>query len=95
MCGIIFILSKHNNNVIEYIFNALQLIQNRGYDSMGICYYNNDDNNYDIIKYASNNNNDCYDLLKNEFINNQIYSNIALGHTRWATHGGKTDFGVY
>ena len=92
MCGIIFILSKHNNNVIDFIFNALQLIQNRGYDSMGICYYNNDDNNYDIIKYASNNNNDCYDLLKNEFVNNQIYSNIALGHTRWATHGGKTDY---
>ena len=92
MCGIIFILSKHNNNVIDYIFNALQLIQNRGYDSMGICYYNNSDNKYDIIKYASNNNNDCYDLLKNKFINNQIYSNIALGHTRWATHGGKTDY---
>lgn len=92
MCGIIFILSKHNNNVIDYIFNALELIQNRGYDSMGICYYNNSDNKYDIIKYASNNNNDCYDLLKNKFINNQIYSNIALGHTRWATHGGKTDY---
>tara|TARA_Y100000741_G_scaffold273595_1_gene213681 strand:- start:78 stop:1949 length:1872 start_codon:yes stop_codon:yes gene_type:complete len=92
MCGIVFVLSKNNNNVIDYIFNALQLIQNRGYDSMGICYYNDNDSKYDIIKYASNNNKDCYDLLKREFTNNQIISNIALGHTRWATHGGKTDY---
>ena len=89
MCGIIFILSKNNKNIINDIFNSLQLIQNRGYDSMGICY--NENNEYKIKKYASNNTSDCYDLLKNYFINNNIQSNIGLGHTRWATHGGKTD----
>ena len=89
MCGIIFILSKNNKNIINDIFNSLQLIQNRGYDSMGICY--NQNNEYKIKKYASNNTSDCYDLLKNYFINNNIQSNIGLGHTRWATHGGKTD----
>ena len=38
MCGIIFVLSKKNINIINYILNGLELIQNRGYDSMGICY---------------------------------------------------------
>lgn len=103
MCGITFILSKKNTNVLEYIFNSLELIQNRGYDSMGICYLNNniennkiiENNKYEILKKASTSKEDCFELLKNTFIKKNIESNIfskfALGHTRWATHGGKTD----
>jgi len=95
MCGITFIYSKKNNNTLKHIFNSLELIQNRGYDSMGICYYNQITSNYDIIKKASTSKDDCLSLLKNKFNENdlkdQIHSNFALGHTRWATHGGKTD----
>ena len=95
MCGITFIYSKKNNNALKHIFNSLELIQNRGYDSMGICYYNQITSNYDIIKKASTSKDDCLSLLKNKFNENdlkdQIHSNFALGHTRWATHGGKTD----
>jgi len=95
MCGITFIYSKNNNNVLKHIFNSLELIQNRGYDSMGICYYNQTTSNYDIIKKATTSKDDCLTLLKNKFnendLKNQIHSNFALGHTRWATHGGKTD----
>jgi glucosamine--fructose-6-phosphate aminotransferase (isomerizing) len=62
---------------------------------MGICYYNQITSNYDIIKKASTSKDDCLSLLKNKFNENdlkdQIHSNFALGHTRWATHGGKTD----
>ena len=91
MCGITFILSKNKINIIDSILNSIELIQNRGYDSMGICYYDNSYNNYKIIKYASTNINDCYDKLKETFINNNIKSYVGLGHTRWATHGSKTD----
>lgn len=36
MCGIIFIISKNNKNIIKDLLNSLELIQNRSYDSMGI-----------------------------------------------------------
>ena len=95
MCGITFIYSKTNVNALKHIFNSLELIQNRGYDSMGICYYNQITSNYDIIKKASTSKDDCLTLLKAKFNKNdlkdKIHSKFAVGHTRWATHGGKTD----
>lgn len=101
MCGITFIYSKNTENAVKHIFNSLELIQNRGYDSIGICYYNEIMHKYEIIKKASTPKNDCLDLVQliYETENLQhyqnykqfIFSKIALGHTRWATHGGKTD----
>lgn len=97
MCGITFIYSKTNSNALEHIFNSLELIQNRGYDSMGICYYNQNTSTYDIIKKASTSKDDCLTLLKAKFninkndLKTSIHSKFAVGHTRWATHGGKTD----
>jgi glucosamine--fructose-6-phosphate aminotransferase (isomerizing) len=91
MCGITFIISKNKINIIQNLLNSLELIQNRGYDSMGVCYFDNSTNNYIIEKNASTYNKDCYDLLKNKLLNNNIFSHVGLGHTRWATHGGKTD----
>ena len=40
MCGIVLIISKNDNNVINYLMQSISLIQNRGYDSVGICYKN-------------------------------------------------------
>ena len=95
MCGITFIYSKKNTNALEHIFNSLELIQNRGYDSMGICYMNSNTNKHDILKKASTSKKDCFELLKTIYQKKNQESNIsskfALGHTRWATHGGKTD----
>lgn len=95
MCGITFIYSKKNVNTLKHIFNSLELIQNRGYDSMGICYHNSITNNYTILKKASTLKDDCLSLLKQNFKENdlkdEIHSKFVLGHTRWATHGGKTD----
>jgi glucosamine--fructose-6-phosphate aminotransferase (isomerizing) len=101
MCGITFIYSKKTENALKHIFNSLELIQNRGYDSIGICYYNSSNTKYEIIKKASTAKQDCFELVQFLYETNnleeqvkykqELFSKIALGHTRWATHGGKTD----
>ena len=85
MCGIIAILSKNKLN--DMIYNCLIQLKNRGYDSCGVSSIIN--NNIIINKYASDKIN-SFDKLKDN-MGNHLDSSISIAHTRWATHGGKTD----
>ena len=89
MCGIIGYLGSEDFK--QYVLTGLALIQNRGYDSVGISYIN--DNVIHTYKKASV---DTHDSLKivSEYME-QHESTIAIGHTRWATHGGKTDINAH
>lgn len=91
MCGIIGYLGLVCYK--EFIISGLKLLQNRGYDSVGISCIANGELN--TIKFASKTTCDALDMLETKIMKNEIMSSCAIGHTRWATHGGKTDINAH
>ena len=93
-CGIVGYIGNRDI-AIEVLIQGLEEMQNRGYDSAGVVTYNN--NALKITKYASSpeNPSDSLPKLKSEVLKTHANSNLGLGHTRWATHGGKTDLNAH
>jgi glutamine---fructose-6-phosphate transaminase (isomerizing) len=89
MCGIIGYLGSES--FTESILQGLRLLQNRGYDSVGIGFLHADE--IQVVKYASTNTNNALDTVEAVVYQMPVchLSGTAIGHTRWATHGGKTD----
>ena len=85
MCGIIAYIGF--KDCFKILLDGLKQLQNRGYDSAGICTIDNSKNLF-IKKYASINNKNAIKLL-DEIKPKE--GTIGIGHTRWATHGPKTD----
>jgi glucosamine--fructose-6-phosphate aminotransferase (isomerizing) len=96
MCGIFGILTTlKNQNIYKIIIDGLVQLQNRGYDSSGICILNN--NKFEINKYASTLKESSIDKLLSLNLLNSAELNISLGigHNRWATHGAKNDINAH
>lgn len=89
MCGIFgLVLLESTNNLYELIINGLIQLQNRGYDSAGLCIINQQQ--FEVNKYASINEINAIERLSCVKFES-LDSSIGFGHNRWATHGGKTD----
>ena len=78
MCGIIGYIG--NKNASEIILNGLKRLEYRGYDSVGISIYN--ENQIESIKSSGK----VIDLAK-KVDKNIFVGTSGIGHTRWATHG--------
>jgi len=82
MCGIVGYIGT--KDAYQIVINGLKRLEYRGYDSAGIALINSKKSN--IYKCKGK----VSDL---EFFvqNKDISGNIAIGHTRWATHGEPND----
>ena len=102
MCGIFGVIindennknNKNNeNNVYKLLLYGLVQLQNRGYDSAGLCVIQN--NKFEINKYASTSNETAIDkLIKLDLVPDEN-TYVGIGHNRWATHGPKNDINAH
>lgn len=86
MCGIAAIIG--NKNAYKYLMFALKMLQNRGYDSAGICCIKND--HFLLHKYASTEEKTAVQIL-DELSESFNGSTIGIVHSRWATTGPVND----
>jgi glucosamine--fructose-6-phosphate aminotransferase (isomerizing) len=89
MCGIVAILGYENTR--QKLIKALKTLEYRGYDSAGIALVFDD--RVEVKKYAEQGSSiekldDWISELNQEPI-------LALGHTRWATHGLPTQLNAH
>lgn len=86
MCGITGCI-VNDSSALMAVIRGLTKLQNRGYDSIGLCAVQNRE--LFIKKHIS-----CDGKIMSQYLNSEmctdISSKIAMGHTRWATHGENT-----
>lgn len=80
MCGIFAYIGNKKKNAIEIVLNGLKKLEYRGYDSSGIVGIK--DGEIIFCKELGK-----LSVLQEELSKKKIHLEMALGHTRWATHG--------
>ena len=83
MCGIFGFVSREKTKAVPVIIDGLKRLEYRGYDSSGLAALVNS------RVYSKRKSGRIFELEK--VVSDNILSSVAIGHTRWATHGKPTD----
>ncbi len=86
MCGIVGYIGKGQGQ--DFVLNGLEKLEYRGYDSSGIVTVS--DGHIHLKKKKGR-----LQVLRDELQNAPLEGHIALGHTRWATHGAPSDVNAH
>ncbi|HHN65099.1 MAG TPA: glutamine--fructose-6-phosphate transaminase (isomerizing) [Nitrospirae bacterium] len=86
MCGIIGYIGS--SNAVEIVIEGLRHLEYRGYDSAGVAYFNG--TGFDIQK-CKGKIRDLESILSVR----TVESGLAIGHTRWATHGVPSGYNAH
>lgn len=86
MCGIVGYVGPREATSI--IFEGLQRLEYRGYDSAGIAVQKND--TIDLRRAAGKLSN-----LQELLFKKPLHGHWGIGHTRWATHGGVNEINAH
>ncbi|DAZ97938.1 TPA: hypothetical protein N0F65_006363 [Lagenidium giganteum] len=97
-CGIVGVVGK-NQDASEFLLEGVTILLNRGYDSAGMSTqpYDEETKSAPITttKFASvSGTADSIHLLRNSKDKHRGNS-VGIAHTRWATHGDKTDINAH
>lgn len=82
MCGIVGAIG--DLDLRKYLIEGLYSLDYRGYDSAGVTFLN-DNNDFSTFKAVGK----VTELDKKVPL--EVFHNIGIGHTRWATHGAPTE----
>ncbi|MGV8976969.1 MAG: glutamine--fructose-6-phosphate transaminase (isomerizing) [Cellulomonas sp.] len=93
MCGIVGYVGSQqpSGRPLEVVLGGLRRLEYRGYDSAGVALTGTGDGTLAVTKKAGK----LVNLVDALELDPLPWSTAAIGHTRWATHGGPTDVNAH
>ena len=88
MCGIVGYIGHKNSK--DIVIEGLSRLEYRGYDSAGICMLDSESDELVVYKKMGK-----IENLKKVLNGKSPKAHLAIGHTRWATHGKVNDINAH
>jgi len=85
MCGIIGAIAQRN--VVPLLIEGLSRLEYRGYDSAGVAVLNGSIRRVRAVGRVAG--------MEAKAAEENLHGLVGIGHTRWATHGGVTEYNAH